>query len=51
MMFRTESISSIIYTMRNVICNETDYDTKLIATFARNFIFERENPKLLNQIE
>ena len=34
--------------MKNVICNETDQDSK---TFARNLVFERENPELLNQSE
>ena len=34
--------------MINVICNETDHDSK---TFARNLVFERENPELLNQSE
>ena len=27
--------------MKNVICSETDHDNK---TFARNLVFERENP-------
>ena len=34
--------------MKNVICNETDQDSQ---TFARNSVFERENPELLNQTE
>ena len=34
--------------MKNVICNETDHERK---TFARNLVFERENPELLNQSE
>ena len=34
--------------MKNVICNETDHDSK---TFARNLVFERENAELLNQSE
>ena len=37
-----------MYNMKNVICNETDQDSK---TFARNLVFERENPELLNQSE
>ena len=48
MMFNTESVASIIYNMNNVICNETDHDSK---TFARNVVLERENPQLLNQSE
>ena len=31
-----------------VICNETDHDSK---TFARNLVFERENPEIQNQSE
>ena len=34
--------------MKFFICNETDHDSK---TFARNLVFERENPELLNQSE
>ena len=32
--------------MKNVICNETDHDSK---TFASNLVFERENPELLTK--
>ena len=46
MMFYTESVASIIYNVKNVICNETDHDSK---TFAINVVFESENPQLLNQ--
>ena len=48
MMFYTESVASIIYNMNKFICNETYHDSK---TFARNLVFERENPQLLNQSE
>ena len=43
MMFYTEAVAYIIYIF--FICNETDHDTKNRATFARNIVFERENPK------
>ena len=36
MMFYTESVASIIYNMKNVICNETDHNSK---TFGRNLGF------------
>ena len=50
-MFYTASVAFIIYKMKNDICNETDHDTTNIATFARNSVFERGNPQLLNQSE
>ena len=50
MIFYAESVAYIIYKMKKIFCNELIM-TVNVATFARNLVFERENPQLLNQSE
>ena len=51
MMFYTEYVASIIYKMKILFAMKLIMTVKDIATFARNLVFERENPQLLNQSE